>query len=200
MVRRPAVVHVWSPLRYGGGEQRLVALYEHLAREGVPQLVACAAGSELERICRARDLRYLALRRRTGLDPLFARGVSRAAAALRADVVHAHDAHAHAAAVLACALFRARAAVVVDRGLRSPARRGALSRWKYDHPSVRRILCASAAVRDVLRAAVRDASRLEIVDGGVARGARPSAAVTARRTLEIYEELVRERGARRRAG
>ena len=159
------VVHVSTPLSWRGGEQQLVYLAERLAKAGISQLVVCPTGSQVERACRERGLPVLALRRRASIDPLFARGLARAAAG--AALVHAHDPHGHTAAVLAASLFGMRAPVVVHRRVVFPMRRGIFSRWKYDHPAVRRIVCVSHATAEVLRPDLRDPSRLRVVHSAV---------------------------------
>lgn len=161
------VVHVSTPRSWRGGEQQVVYLAERLRAHGVPQLVVCPAGSELERVCRERGLPHAPLRRRASVDPFFARGVARAAAEVRAAIVHAHDPHGHAAAVLAASLFGLEAPVVVHRRVDFRIGRGPFSRWKYDHRAVRRIVCVSRAIAEIVRPDVRDPSRLCVVHDGI---------------------------------
>lgn len=171
------VVHVSSPRSWRGGEQQLVYLAEQLRARGVGQLVVCPPDAELARVCRERGLPLCTSPRRLSVDPLFARAVAKAANGARAALVHAHDPHALTAAALAAALFGLRAPVVVHRRVDFPIGRGRFSRWKYDHPAVRRIVCVSAAIAEIVRPDVRDPSRLRVVHDGVdpARfaGARP---------------------------
>jgi glycosyltransferase involved in cell wall biosynthesis len=161
------IVHVSTPRSWRGGEQQLVYLAERLRAMGVPQLVICPPGSEVERACGERGLPWMRLRRRASVDPFFARSLARAANAAGAAVVHAHDPHGHTAAVLAASFFGLAAPVVVHRRVDFPIGRGAFSRWKYDHPAVRRIVCVSRAIADIVRPALRDPSRLRVVPDGV---------------------------------
>jgi glycosyltransferase involved in cell wall biosynthesis len=154
---------VSTPRSWRGGEQQVVHLAQRLRAAGVPQLVVCPPGSEVERVCRERDLPHAALRRRGAIDPLFARALARTAARAGAALVHAHDPHAHTAAVLAASLFGLRVPIVVHRRVAFPIGRGPFTRWKYDHPSVRRIVCVSRAAADVLRPALADPARLRVV-------------------------------------
>jgi len=171
------IVHVSTPRSWRGGEQQLVYLAESLRAGGVPQLVLCPPESELARVCVERGLPHATLRRRASIDPLYARAVARAANGAGAVIVHAHDPHAHAGAVLAASLFGLRAPIVVHRRVDFAIGRGRFSRWKYDHPAVRRIVCVSRAIAEIVRPDVRDPSRLRVVHDGVdaARfaGARP---------------------------
>jgi glycosyltransferase involved in cell wall biosynthesis len=171
------VVHVSTPRSWRGGEQQVVYLAERLRAAGVAQLVVCPPGSAMERACGERGLPHAALRRRASVDPLFARALARTAGAAGAALVHAHDPHGHAAAVLSASLFGLRAPLVVHRRVAFPIGRGPVTRWKYDHPAVRRIVCVSRAIADGLRAAVRDPSRLRVVhsatDAARFAGVRP---------------------------
>ena len=171
------IVHVSTPRSWRGGEQQLVYLAERLLALGAPQLVVSPPGSAVERACGERGIPHRALRRRASVDPLFARALAQAAEGARGAIVHAHDPHGHTAAVLAAAAFRLRVPIVVHRRVDFPIGRGRFSRWKYDHPAVRRIICVSRAIAEVLRPDLRDASRLRVVhsasDPARFAGARP---------------------------
>jgi glycosyltransferase involved in cell wall biosynthesis len=60
-----------------------------------------------------------------------------------------------------------RAPIVVHRRVDFPIGAGWFSRWKYDHPAVRRIVCVSHAVERVVAKTIRDPSRLEMIHDGV---------------------------------
>lgn len=171
------VVHVSTPRSWRGGEQQVVHLAERLRALQVPQLVVCAPGSAMERVCRERGLPHVALRRHVAIDPLFARALARCVGRAGAALVHAHDPHAHTAAVLAASLFGMRAPLVVHRRVAFAVGRGPFSRWKYDHAGVRRIVCVSRAAAEVLRPALADPSRLRVIhsatDAGRLAAARP---------------------------
>jgi glycosyltransferase involved in cell wall biosynthesis len=171
------VVHVSSPRSWRGGEQQLVSLVEGLRAQGVAQLVVCPPDAELARVCRERGLPLAPAARRLSVDPLFARAVALGAKRSAAAIVHVHDPHALTAAALATSLFGMRCAVVAHRRVDFPIGRGRFSRWKYDHPAVRRIVCVSAAIARIVEPDVRDPSRLRVVHDGVDpdrfAGARP---------------------------
>lgn len=172
-----AVVHVSSPRTWRGGEQQVVYLAEALRARGVDQRIVCPPDGELAGVCRARGLPVAAAPRRLSVDPWFAGAVARTARAAGAAVVHAHDPHALTASALAASLFGLRPPIVAHRRVDFPVGRGRFARWKYDHPAVRRILCVSRAVADVVRPGVRDPGRLRVIPDGVDplrfAGARP---------------------------
>lgn len=167
MSTAPVVLHVSSPRSWRGGEQQAAYLYGELARKNIAQAIACPRGSVMAQRCAERGWRHVTIPRRAAVDPFFARGVARAARDLGANLVHAHDPHAHTAAVLAHALFGAPGRIVVHRRVDFPIKRDPFTRWKYDHRAVRRIVCVSGAIAEILRPALRDPSRLRVVHSGV---------------------------------
>jgi glycosyltransferase involved in cell wall biosynthesis len=156
-------VHATTQRGWRGGEQQILWLHRRLAALGARQRIVCPRGSELARRAAEAGAEVVEAPRR-GIDPRFAALVARAAAD---GLVHAHDAGAHAGAVIAAALLGSRSPVVLSRRVVFPIGRGPLTRWKYDHPAVRRILCCSAAVADGLRGAIRDPSRLRVVHDAI---------------------------------
>ena len=85
---------------------------------------------------------------------------------LRPDVVHAHDAHALAAAAAAVTLAgRGRPHLAASRRVDFHLRRNPLSRWKYRQ--VDRFLCASDAIRRMLIEDGVPAGRAAVVYEGV---------------------------------
>jgi glycosyltransferase involved in cell wall biosynthesis len=164
---RPMVVHVSTPRTWRGGEQQVLYLVSELARRGIPQLLVCTRGSEMERVARLRGLPHAAFPRLGTFDPCFARALARACRRSGANLVHAHDGDAHTAAVLARALFRVPASLVVHRRVDFPLRRSRFTRWKWNHPAVRRIVCVSQAIAGVLRPDLAAPERLRVVHSGV---------------------------------
>lgn len=137
------VLHLDTGREMRGGQRQALLLYEGLRREGVEQEILCRGE----------------LRRRTQAGEISAPAVWRASAA--ADLIHAHDAKAHAWA----AVFGRGRPVVVARRVAFPLKRGWLSRWKYGRATL--YLAVSAFVRDRLVEAGVPPQRIRIVPDGV---------------------------------
>ncbi|MEY3367361.1 MAG: hypothetical protein RI973_516 [Bacteroidota bacterium] len=78
------------------------------------------------------------------------------------ELLHAHDSRAHTLALLAV-LLGARASIIVHRRVDFPVGKNILSHWKYNHPAIKRIICVSKAVKQVMSACIRDTSKLALV-------------------------------------
>lgn len=166
----PVIVHVSTQMGWRGGEQQLDYLFTELDRKGTMQTVVCRKGSAMEQRCITHRRPHVAWPRITAIDPLFALRLARLCRQLGASIVHAHDAHAHTMAVMAASFFDMDAGIIVSRRVDVPVKTGILSRWKYHHPSVRRIVCVSDAVRHVTASALAVPSKLVTVHSGIDMG------------------------------
>jgi glycosyltransferase involved in cell wall biosynthesis len=170
------VVHVDAGREWRGGQRQVFLLAQALRAAGAEPLVIGPADAPL--VGRLRDVGLAAatVRMRGDWDLVAARRVRSIARAWRADVVHAHDARAHALVLAALAVPLARRdasghataappPVVVTRRVMRPPR---YARLKYSS-RVARFIAISHAIRDVLVASGISADRIEVVHSGVPR-------------------------------
>jgi glycosyltransferase involved in cell wall biosynthesis len=163
----PRVLQLSTARTWRGGEQQVAYLAEELRGMGIPQLVVCAKGSPMQTFCQKSGTEHRALRFRASFDPPNARRLARIAKAWRADLVHTHDSHGHTTAVLANTLFAMRLPLVVSRRVDFPISSGLSATWKYGHPSVKRILCVSDAIRAITARGLRRPEVLRTVHSGI---------------------------------
>jgi len=83
------------------------------------------------------------------------------------DIIHAHDAHAHSLAVMSAAVWRNNTPIVLSRRVTFGIRDNAFSRWKYNHSSIRKILCVSEQIVESLKKDIRHPEKLSVVYSGV---------------------------------
>ena len=143
------ILHLDSGREMRGGQWQVLRLHQALLEAGHQSFLMAREYSPLLTLAAQRDLPCDVLR------PLRLLIRSR-----RFDLVHAHDAHAHASA----AIF-SRAPLVVSRRVAFPLHTSAASRWKYTR--ARRYLAVSAYVARVLMESGIDSERIDIVYDGV---------------------------------
>lgn len=163
------VVHVDTERTWGGGQRQVHALATGMERRGHRNWV----------VARPRTLLAAALARDgvpvVPLSPAFEWdlvAVSRLHACVRrvrADVVHAHTAHAVALSALAIAGTDAQ--LLITRRVALPLRRNPLSHWKYGRSA--RFIAVSNRVHSVLCACGVVPERISVVHSGVDVG-RPA--------------------------
>lgn len=149
-------------------------LATELAEKNVFQIVATSKKSEVEAFCKKHNLPVYPKKISSSLDLGFARHIARLAKEHQIQIVHTHDSHAHTFAVLAAQLFGLKASIVVSRRVDFAISKSLLSRYKYNHASIKKILCVSKTVADVLRPSIKNPEVMSVVYSGVDLGKFPS--------------------------
>ena len=157
------VLHLDSGREWRGGQRQVYLLARGQREAGQEPLVVAAPESPLIRRLRSSGIAAAAVRMRGDWDLAAARRVRALLRTWNADLVHAHDARAHAVAVTALVGRRSLPLVVTRRVPFVP--RG---RVKYG-TRVARFIAISNAVRDALVKGGVDASRIDVVYSGVPR-------------------------------
>lgn len=161
------ILHVSTPLSWRGGEQQVAYLATALQSMGIDQVVLCPQGSILAARLMEASVPVATFEKRGLFDFELARSIFRLSKRKSFDIIHCHDSHAHSAAVLAAAHYGVKAPVIISRRVDFPVSSNPLSRWKYNHPSIRRIICVSQTISDITAPAIRDKSKLAVVHSGI---------------------------------
>ncbi len=170
------VVHVNTERSWGGGERQLCALASGLRRRGHHSWVVARAGTRLADELRGVGVPLVPIAPAFEWDLGAVLRLRALIREVRADVVHAHAAHAVTLAALATAGTRTR--MLVSRRVALPLRRNPVSRWKYARAE--RFIAVSERAREILRSGGVAPGRIAVVPSGVdlGRPARPASATT----------------------
>lgn len=161
------MLHVSSALSWRGGEQQVAYLVDELRQQGIPQWVLCAAGSLMAQWCQRAGVAFFTYRKIASANPMPAWRIRQACRAVGATIVHTHDSHSHTYAVVAASLFSNKVPIVAHRRVDFPIGKGGWLAWKYQHPAVRRIICISQAIYDMVAEGLGGDARLVKVNSGV---------------------------------
>lgn len=164
------ILHLSTAHSWRGGEQQVAYLIAELARQGIQQQVICPNGSVLEAHCRQAGVAVEGFKKTFNLDLRFAHRLRNFCKENNVTHLHAHDSLAHTFAVLAAAFFSLRKPVIVHRRVDFPIGKNMLSKWKYNHPVVSRIVCVSDFIRKVAAPALRQPEKLAVVHSGIDLG------------------------------
>ena len=154
------VLHLDSGREWRGGQRQVFLLARGLRERGHEPLVVGAPEAPLVQRLRARGIAASSVRMRGDWDLPAARRVRALVRTWRPDIVHAHDARAHAIAL--AALFGIAVPLVVTRRV-AFIPKGTL---KYGR-RVARFIAISQAVRDAMIEGGIDADRIDVVYSGV---------------------------------
>ncbi len=167
MSKPPRIAHLVSPISWRGGEQQAVNVYEELDKLGVYQVFICPKGSITEAYCKEHDFRYYAFKKRLALDLGFANNLSRVCKDEQIDILHPHDSGAHTLCILSIDLFKNPSQVLLQRRVDFPVSKSMFSRYKYNHPRIKKILCVSNAIKEILRPDIRRPEIMQVVYEGI---------------------------------
>lgn len=164
---RPRILHISSAKTWRGGEQQLAYLVQELQQKGIHQIIFCVQDAAMHQFCQTHQIPFQTYQKRSSINPLVARQIKAICKKQSIDIIHTHDAHAHTFAFIAATLFRNKTPIVVSRRVDFPIKKGWLSYQKYNHPSIKKIVCVSDAIRQITSPDIKDKSKLEVVYSGI---------------------------------
>jgi len=161
------ILHLSSAKTWRGGEQQIAYLIEELQEQNIKQMVLCVKDAAFATWCEKQEVPFFAYKKRSSIDLKVAKQIRRIAKQESITHVHAHDSHAHTFAVLAAAFFGMKKPIVLSRRVDFPVKNNFLSHWKYNHDSIKKIICISRNIKQIIESAIVDQSKLTVVYSGV---------------------------------
>jgi len=165
------ICHVSTKVSWRGGEQQLLYLFEQLTVVGISQLVVApidsvlasksilAGNSCLKSVYGSKNKPLMLWRIANKLKSLSKEYVNL--------IVHVHDSDAHTSAIISSSVLGAQLQVVVSRRVDFPVGRSWISLFKYNHKSVKKIICVSEEVRRITGESIRDKDVMSVVYDGI---------------------------------
>lgn len=160
------ILHVSTALSWRGGEQQLTYLIDSLKSMGTEQIVFCPVGSAIEQYCKEKQIINYTFFRST-LKIFTAQYLTSVCQTSNVNVIHTHDSHSHTMAVLASTIYGNTVPIIVSKRTAFPISGGVLSRFKYNHSAIARILCVSHKVQEEVAKVVSNADKYTTVYSGV---------------------------------
>jgi glycosyltransferase involved in cell wall biosynthesis len=160
------VLHLSSERSWRGGEQQIAYLIDELAGAGIENIVACRTGSAFEAYCRKQAIPHINLPFSSSLDFRTALGLKKYCQEQSAQLMHLHSSKSHSLAVLSAWLGNS-TPMVLSRRVDFPLKRNWLSQKKYNHPGIRRIICVSDAIREIVQKDINQPEKAITVHSGI---------------------------------
>ena len=148
-----------------GHEQKIIYLYEAFRDFGYveDQWIVCPKDSEIYKVAEGKGMQVIALECKGEYDLKFAKSLKHIADSNRADIVFIHNSQSHTLAVLASLVYGLKLPLVLCRTLITRVDTNFLRKWKYNYKGIKKIICVSQPVVDVLKYAVKNHSKLCVV-------------------------------------
>lgn len=160
------VLHVSTPFSWRGGEQQLFYLFETLQKEAINQVLFCPYNSVLAKKAQKHGFKCILYKKRSGFDLRAAFNFAQLFKHSPPSVIHAHDAHAHTLCILA-AWFGLNVPIVLHRRVDFPIKNSFFTHYKYNHKNVKRIICVSDAIKNILQKDIKKPERAITIHSGI---------------------------------
>jgi len=167
MSSQPNILHISTPKSWRGGEQQLSYLHEELNTKDINQYILCRKGSEIAIRGKKKGWNIIECKKRTAIDPVFAKKVKSICDLRNIDIIHTHDSHAHSFAVLSAILYGNKTPIVVSRRVDFAIKQTLFSKLKYNHKNVKRILCVSNAIKTLTLPDIKNKNIVKTVHSGI---------------------------------
>jgi L-malate glycosyltransferase len=160
------ILHLSSEKTWRGGEQQIAYLIDELQQHGIKNYVAARIDSVFEEHCKKNNIPCLPLPFRNSFDFQTALGIKKFCKEHRIDLVHMHSAKSHALGVIAGGLGNT-TPLILSRRVVFPPKRNFLTRWKYNHRMIKRIVGVSDKITEIMSSYVNDPSKCVTVHSGI---------------------------------
>lgn len=159
------LIQVTASKGWRGHEQKIIYLYESFRDFGYveDQWIVCVKGSEIYKVAESKGMQVIGLEYNGEYDLKFAKALKRIADENRADLVFIHNSESHTNSVLSSLLYGLKQPLVLCRTLIKRVDTNFLRKWKYNYKGIKKIICVSQPVVEVLKYAVKDHSKLTVV-------------------------------------
>jgi len=159
------LIQVTASKVWRGHEQKIIYLYEAFKAYGYveDQWIVCAKDSEIFRVAQQKKIQVIGLDFKSEFDLKFAKNLKQIADRNNADLVFIHNSQSHTIAVLSSLFFGLKVPLVLCRTLIKRVDTNFFRKWKYNYKGIKKIICVSSPVVDVLKYAVKDHSKLCVV-------------------------------------
>ncbi|AFM03998.1 glycosyltransferase [Bernardetia litoralis DSM 6794] len=166
------VVHLSTPKNWRGGEQQIAYLTTELDKKMIKQTILTPQNSSLFNFI----TKYREKNTTSNLEVDILKGNSKFGQARflanfcknnKVDIVHLHDAHAHTIAVLSAVFFQNKSKFILSRRVDFPVKNNFFSKYKYNHSSIKKIVCVSDKIKEITAPSIKDKSKLITVHSGI---------------------------------
>jgi len=161
------VLHISTPDSWRGGEQQLAYLVLELKELGVEQFIMARKGGKLSSWAQKQGFSVIEFAQKGRHHLKASRTIGKLIRKQRISLIHTHDSGAHTLAYLAALVRGNRTPLVVSRRVDFPVGKSFMSRKKYNHKNVKRILCVSDAIKAITGRTVNNKRVLKTVYSGI---------------------------------
>lgn len=160
------VLHVNSEPGLRGGERQLLNLLQGLNGYNIENFVACRQNSAIENYCKELQIPYISLPFKGSIDLQTIKGIIGRCHHWEIDIIHAHTAKAHGLVAIA-SLWLPNILFIVHRRVIFPIRQNIFTQWKFNRPTLQKVLCVSKAIEHEVKSSIKRPDLTETIYSAV---------------------------------
>lgn len=148
-----------------GHEQKIIYLYEAFRDFGYveEQCIVCRKNSKIYDVAKSKGYNVIGLDFKSEYNLRVAFKLKKLSQEFKSDVIFVHSSKAHTVAVLASLFFRMKSSLVICQTRIKRIDTNFLKKWKYNYSGVKKIICVSQPVVDILKGSIKNHLKLSIV-------------------------------------
>ena len=160
------ILHLSSEKSWRGGERQISFLIEEHRKKAVDVFVACRKNSAFEEYCRKNSISHRSFSFSGEFDISTALCTKKYCNDENIDIIHTHSGKSHGLAYLSYLLGN-KTPLVVSRRVDFPIKGNIISRAKYNSACVKRIICVSDAIKEIVEPSIKNPERLVTIHSGI---------------------------------
>jgi glycosyltransferase involved in cell wall biosynthesis len=159
------LIQVTASKVWRGHEQKIIYLYEAFKEHSYveDQWIVCPRDSKIAEVAQQKRMKVVTLDFKSEFDLKFAKNLKRISDKNNADLIFIHNSQSHTLAVLSSIFYGLKVPLVLCRTLIKRVDTNFFRKWKYNYSGIKKIICVSYPVADVLKYAVSDHNKLCVV-------------------------------------
>ncbi|MDH5608011.1 MAG: glycosyltransferase family 4 protein [Cyclobacteriaceae bacterium] len=160
------ILHLSTEPSWRGGERQILFLHQELLAKGIDSSIACRENSPVHDFCIENKLPFIAWPFRSAYDLITAHKIKSFCRENSIHILHMHTAKGHTLGVMA-GLMGLKITMVLSRRVDFSVKHNWLSRFKYNYPAIKKIICVSDKIREIMRPDLVNPSVLTVVHSGI---------------------------------
>lgn len=159
------ILHFTASKVWRGHEQMIIDIYESFRDNGFvdDQLIVCRTDSEIFKMATAKNFQVQGFDFKSEYNLNAARQFKKIANKYDADVIKIHNSKAHTISVLSAVFFGLKIPMVLSRTLIKNVGTNFLRKYKYNYKGIKKIICISEPVLDILKTSIKDHNRMTVI-------------------------------------
>lgn len=183
------VLHLSSEKKIRGGERQILYLVQELNQYKVHNWIACRTDSAMSHYCQQYQWPYLELPFRNSFDMKSIWKLKTFCKEHDINIVHMHSGKSHSIAVLST-LIGNQAHLILSRRVFFPIKQHWFTKWKYNHSSIKKIICISQAVQKKVLKIVNYPSQSTIIYSGIDASRFKSSTGFLKKSYNLPEDVI----------